>query len=65
MLKVGSLFAGMGGFCLAFAEEGFEVAWANEPGFHAGVIESQAGMELARLESEYWPTGFIMWRSPS
>jgi DNA (cytosine-5)-methyltransferase 1 len=27
---VGSLFAGMGGFCLAFAKEGFEVAWANE-----------------------------------
>jgi DNA (cytosine-5)-methyltransferase 1 len=28
--QVGSLFAGMGGFCLAFAKEGFEVAWANE-----------------------------------
>ena len=27
---VGSLFAGMGGFCLAFAKEGFHVAWANE-----------------------------------
>jgi hypothetical protein len=40
-------------------------ARANEPGFHAGVIESQAGMELVRLESEYWPTVFIMWRSPS
>ena len=28
--KVGSLFAGMGGFCLAFAKEGFKVVWANE-----------------------------------
>lgn len=28
--RVGSLFAGMGGFCLAFAQEGFKVAWANE-----------------------------------
>ena len=28
--QVGSLFAGIGGFCLAFAKEGFEVAWANE-----------------------------------
>jgi DNA (cytosine-5)-methyltransferase 1 len=28
--QVGSLFAGMGGFCLAFAKENFKVAWANE-----------------------------------
>jgi DNA (cytosine-5)-methyltransferase 1 len=28
--RVGSLFAGMGGFCLAFKQEGFDVAWANE-----------------------------------
>ncbi len=28
--RVGSLFAGIGGFCLAFAKESFEVAWANE-----------------------------------
>ncbi|WP_433974965.1 DNA (cytosine-5-)-methyltransferase [Tunturiibacter lichenicola] len=28
--KVGSLFAGMGGFCLAFANEDFKVVWANE-----------------------------------
>lgn len=27
---MGSLFAGMGGFCLAFAKEGFNVLWANE-----------------------------------
>jgi DNA (cytosine-5)-methyltransferase 1 len=27
---VGSLFAGIGGFCLAFTREGFDVAWANE-----------------------------------
>jgi DNA (cytosine-5)-methyltransferase 1 len=27
---VASLFAGMGGFCKAFREEGFEVLWANE-----------------------------------
>ncbi len=26
----GSLFAGMGGFCLAFRQEGFRVLWANE-----------------------------------
>jgi DNA (cytosine-5)-methyltransferase 1 len=26
---VGSLFAGIGGFCLAFAKEGFKVIWAN------------------------------------
>jgi DNA (cytosine-5)-methyltransferase 1 len=30
LYQVGSLFAGMGGFCLAFAKEGFNVAWANE-----------------------------------
>lgn len=30
MYQVGSLFAGMGGFCLAFAKEGFRVTWANE-----------------------------------
>ena len=28
--SVASLFAGIGGFCLAFAKEGFQVAWANE-----------------------------------
>ena len=27
---VGTLFSGIGGFCRAFAQEGFEVAWANE-----------------------------------
>lgn len=27
---VGSLFAGIGGFCRAFISEGFRVAWANE-----------------------------------
>ena len=30
MLTVGSLFAGIGGFCRAFSAEGFNVAWANE-----------------------------------
>ena len=30
LLQVGSLFAGLGGFCLAFAKEGFKIAWANE-----------------------------------
>ena len=30
MFQVGSLFAGIGGFCMAFAKEGFKVAWANE-----------------------------------
>jgi DNA (cytosine-5)-methyltransferase 1 len=30
VLQVGSLFAGMGGFCLAFAKQGFAVTWANE-----------------------------------
>lgn len=30
MLTVGSLFAGIGGFCRAFSAEGFKVAWANE-----------------------------------
>jgi DNA (cytosine-5)-methyltransferase 1 len=28
--KVGSLFAGIGGICLAFIEAGFEMVWANE-----------------------------------
>ena len=28
--SVGSLFAGMGAFCKAFRDEGFEIAWANE-----------------------------------
>ncbi len=28
--KVASLFAGMGAFCKAFRDEGFDVAWANE-----------------------------------
>lgn len=30
MLTVGSLFAGIGGFCDAFSNEGFKVVWANE-----------------------------------
>jgi DNA (cytosine-5)-methyltransferase 1 len=30
MLTVGSLFAGIGGFCNAFSSEGFKVVWANE-----------------------------------
>lgn len=32
---VGTLFSGIGGFCRAFAEEGFKVAWANEQDTHA------------------------------
>lgn len=28
--RVGTLFSGIGGFCRAFRNEGFEVAWANE-----------------------------------
>jgi DNA (cytosine-5)-methyltransferase 1 len=27
---VGSLFAGIGGFCLAFKNQGFRIKWANE-----------------------------------
>jgi len=30
MLTVGSLFAGIGGFCKAFSAENFKVLWANE-----------------------------------
>ena len=30
MLKVGNLFAGIGGIDLAFEQAGFEIAWANE-----------------------------------
>jgi len=29
-LKVGSMFAGIGGICLGFKQAGFELAWANE-----------------------------------
>lgn len=29
-LKVGSLFAGIGGIDLGFIQEGFHIAWANE-----------------------------------
>lgn len=29
-LKVGSLYAGVGGICLGFIKAGFEIAWANE-----------------------------------
>ncbi|WP_217619780.1 DNA cytosine methyltransferase, partial [Helicobacter pylori] len=29
-MKVGSLFAGIGGFECAFLQAGFEIGWANE-----------------------------------
>jgi len=29
-LSVGSLFSGIGGFCMAFSNEGYTVKWANE-----------------------------------
>jgi len=29
-LKVGSLYAGVGGICLGFINAGFDIAWANE-----------------------------------
>ena len=29
-MKIGSLFAGIGGIDLRFVQEGFEVAWTNE-----------------------------------
>lgn len=29
-LRIGSLFAGIGGICMAFSNEGFKVKWANE-----------------------------------
>ena len=29
-LTVGSMFAGIGGICLGFKQEGFEIVWANE-----------------------------------
>ncbi|MBS9766589.1 MAG: DNA cytosine methyltransferase [Flavobacteriaceae bacterium] len=30
MLKVGSLYAGVGGICLGFKNAGFSIEWANE-----------------------------------
>lgn len=30
MIKVGSLFSGIGGFCRAFSEEGGKILWAND-----------------------------------
>lgn len=30
MFTVGSMFAGIGGICLAFKQAGFDVIWANE-----------------------------------
>ena len=29
-IRVGSMFAGIGGICLAFKQAGFEIVWANE-----------------------------------
>ena len=29
-IKVGSMFAGIGGICLAFKNSGCEIVWANE-----------------------------------
>ena len=29
-MKVGSLYAGIGGICTGFHNAGFEIAWANE-----------------------------------
>ena len=30
MIKVGSLFSGIGGIDLGFEQAGFEIAWAND-----------------------------------
>ena len=40
MLTVGSLFAGIGGFCSAFTKEDFKVLWANEVDANAALTYS-------------------------
>ncbi len=34
-ITVGSMFAGIGGICLAFKQNGFKIIWANEIDKHA------------------------------
>ncbi len=41
MIKVASLFAGIGGFCKAFEIAGAKVVWANEKDANAAKTYSQ------------------------
>lgn len=49
MLTVASLFAGIGGFCLAFKNAGFKIVWANENDQYAAQTYRQNFPEVKLL----------------
>jgi DNA (cytosine-5)-methyltransferase 1 len=67
--SVGSLFAGIGGFCLAFKKQGFNVLWANENdpfavqtykhNFPAVVLYSQSITELSVVRDRIQPVDVL------
>ena len=46
-MKIGSLFAGIGGVDLAFEQAGFEIAWANE--IDTAACKSKRGFEKVNV----------------
>lgn len=51
-MRVGSLFAGIGGTCLGFKEAGFDVVWANECDKYAAMTYRENFPEVNLIEAD-------------